>query len=100
MQAMIGRKKTLSQLAAPLSIYPQVLKNVRVTDKTEAQNDAAVKEAVSKVTEELGGNGRILVRESGTEPVVRVMVEAGSTEECEMYVDRVIDVIRQRGYCI
>ncbi len=100
MQAMIGRKKTLSQLAAPLSIYPQVLKNVRVTDKTEAQNDAAVKEAVSKVAEELGGNGRILVRESGTEPVVRVMVEAGSTEECEMYVDRVIDVIRQRGYCI
>ena len=100
MQAMIGRKKTLSQLAAPLSIYPQVLKNVRVTDKTEAQNDAAVKEAVSKVTEELGGNGRILVRESGTEPVVRVMVEAGSTEECETYVDRVIDVIRQRGYCI
>ncbi len=100
MQAMIGRKKTLSQLAAPLSIYPQVLKNVRVTDKTEARNDAAVKEAVSKVTEELGGNGRILVRESGTEPVVRVMVEAGSTEECEMYVDRVIDVIRQRGYCI
>ena len=100
MQAMIGRKKTLSQLAAPLSIYPQVLKNVRVTDKTEAQNDAAVKEAVSKVTEELGGNGRILVRESGTEPVVRVMVEAGSTEECEMYVDRVIDVIRQRGYCV
>ena len=100
MQAMIGRKKTLSQLAAPLSIYPQVLKNVRVTDKTEAQNDVAVKEAVSKVTEELGGNGRILVRESGTEPVVRVMVEAGSTEECEMYVDRVIDVIRQRGYCI
>ena len=100
MQAMIGRKKTLSQLAAPLSIYPQVLKNVRVTDKTEAQNDAAVKEAVSKITEELGGNGRILVRESGTEPVVRVMVEAGSTEECEMYVDRVIDVIRQRGYCI
>ena len=100
MQAMIGRKKTLSQLAAPLSIYPQVLKNVRVTDKTEAQNDAAVKEAVSKVAEELGGNGRILVRESGTEPVVRVMVESGSTEKCEMYVDRVIDVIRQRGYCI
>ena len=100
MQAMIGRKKTLSQLAAPLSIYPQVLKNVRVTDKTEAQNDAAVKEAVNKVAEELGGNGRILVRESGTEPVVRVMVESGSTEECEMYVDRVIDVIRQRGYCI
>ena len=100
MQVMIGRKKTLSQLAAPLSIYPQVLKNVRVTDKTEAQNDAAVKEAVSKVAEELGENGRILVRESGTEPVVRVMVEAGSTEECEKYVDRVIDVIKQRGYCI
>ena len=77
-----------------------MLKNVRVTDKTEAQNDAAVKEAVSKVTEELGGNGRILVRESGTEPVVRVMVEAGTHEECEKYVDDVIAVIKEKGYAV
>ena len=61
---------------------------------------ADVKAAVSAVAESLGSNGRILVRESGTEPVVRVMVEAGSTEECERYVDQVIDVIKSRGYAI
>ena len=97
---MIGKKKTLSQLAAPLAIYPQVLKNVRVTNKTEAQNDEAVKKAVEDVAKALGDDGRILVRESGTEPVVRVMVEAGTTQECEKYVDSVIDVIKSRGYCI
>ena len=100
MQVMIGKKKTLSQLAAPLAIYPQVLKNVRVTNKTEAQNDEAVKKAVEDVAKALGDDGRILVRESGTEPVVRVMVEAGTTQECEKYVDSVIDVIKSRGYCI
>ncbi|MDO5381257.1 MAG: phosphoglucosamine mutase [Eubacteriales bacterium] len=100
MEAMIANKKTLSQLAAPLHIYPQVLKNIRVTDKTEAQNDPDVKASVEKVAQELGENGRILVRESGTEPVVRVMVEAGSTEECEKYVDEVIDVIKSKGYAV
>ncbi len=100
MQVMIDKKKTLSQLAAPLAIYPQVLKNVRVTNKTEAQNDEAVKKAVEDVAKALGDDGRILVRESGTEPVVRVMVEAGTTQECEKYVDSVIDVIKSRGYCI
>ena len=100
MEVMIAKKKTLKELAAPLVIYPQVLKNIRVTDKTKAQDDADVKAAVSTVAESLGSNGRILVRESGTEPVVRVMVEAGSTEECERYVDQVIDVIKSRGYAI
>ena len=100
MEVMIAKKKTLKELAAPLVIYPQVLKNIRVTDKTKAQDDADVKAAVSAVAESLGSNGRILVRESGTEPVVRVMVEAGSTEECERYVDQVIDVIKSRGYAI
>lgn len=100
MQVMMDTKKTLSQLAAPLVFFPQVLKNVRVTDKTEAQNDEAVKAAVAAVAEKLGDNGRILVRESGTEPVVRVMVEADTTETCEKYVDEVIDVINQRGFTV
>ncbi|MBP7297796.1 MAG: phosphoglucosamine mutase, partial [Lachnospira sp.] len=94
MEVMLAKKKTLSELAAPLVIYPQVLKNIRVTDKTQAQDDADVKAAVEAVANALGADGRILVRESGTEPVVRVMVEAGSTQECEKYVDQVIDVIK------
>lgn len=100
MEVMLAKKKTLSELAAPLDIYPQVLKNIRVTDKTQAQDDADVKAAVEAVANALGADGRILVRESGTEPVVRVMVEAGSTEECEKYVDQVIEVIKSKGYAV
>ena len=100
MEVMLAKKKTLSELAAPLVIYPQVLKNIRVIDKTQAQDDADVKAAVEAVANALGTDGRILVRESGTEPVVRVMVEAGSTEECEKYVDQVIDVIKSKGYAV
>lgn len=100
MEVMLAKKKTLSELAAPLVIYPQVLKNIRVTDKTKAQDDADVKAAVEAVANALGADGRILVRESGTEPVVRVMVEAGSTEECEKYVDQVIEVIKSKGYAV
>ena len=100
MEVMLAKKKTLSELAAPLVIYPQVLKNIRVTDKTQAQDDADVKASVEAVANALGTDGRILVRESGTEPVVRVMVEAGSTEECEKYVDQVIDVIKSKGYAV
>lgn len=100
MEVMLAKKKTLSELAAPLVIYPQVLKNIRVTDKTQAQDDADVKAAVEAVANALGADGRILVRESGTEPVVRVMVEAGSTEECEKYVEQVIDVIKSKGYAV
>lgn len=98
MEVMLAKKKTLSELAMPLVIYPQVLKNVRVTDKTEAQNDPDVKAIVEQTAKELGADGRILVRESGTEPVVRVMVEAGTKEVCEKYVDAVIDVIKKKGY--
>ena len=100
MEVMLAKKKTLGQLASPVVIYPQVLKNVRVTDKTEAQNDADVRAAVEAAAEKLGENGRILVRESGTEPVVRVMVEADSVETCEKYVDDVIEVIKNKGYVI
>ena len=75
-----------------------MLKNVQVTDKTQAQNDPEVKAAVAKAAEELGDSGRILLRESGTEPLVRVMVEAESTEICERIVDEIIALIKARGY--
>ena len=97
-QVVLDRKQTLSQLAEPVKIYPQVPKNVRVTDKSQAQNDPEVKAAVAKAAEELGDSGRILLRESGTEPLVRVMVEAESTETCERIVDEIIDLIKARGY--
>ena len=80
--------------------YIHRLKNIRVYDKTAAQDDTDVKAAVDKVAESLGNDGRILVRESGTEPVVRVMVEAGTHEECEKYVDDVIAVIKEKGYAV
>ena len=99
-EVMLAKKKTMSQLAAPLHIYPQVLKNIRVSNKTEAQNDADVKAAVAAVAESLGEDGRILVRESGTEPVVRVMVEADTMETCEKLVDQVIEVIKNKGYAV
>ena len=98
MEAMLAKKKPLSELAAPVEFYPQVLKNVRVKSKPDAQNDPDVQAAVNAVSEALGADGRILVRESGTEPVIRVMVEAGSDEVCEKYVDQVIEVIRQKGH--
>ncbi|MCC8075962.1 MAG: phosphoglucosamine mutase [Clostridiales bacterium] len=98
MQAMIGSKKTLSELAAPVKIYPQKLENVRVKSKPEAQNDPAVQAAVKAVADELGDTGRILVRESGTEPLIRVMVEAETQAQCDAYVKQVTDVIIARGH--
>ena len=98
MEVLLAKGKTMSELAAPVVYYPQVLKNVRVKSKPDAQNDPDVKAAVAKVAEELGDTGRILVRESGTEPVIRVMVEAETDEQCEKYVDQVIDVIKAKGH--
>ena len=98
MEVMLAKEKPMSELAAPVVFYPQVLKNVRVKSKTEARNDPDVQAAVDRVAAELGDEGRILVRESGTEPVIRVMVEAGSNEVCEKYVDSVIDVIKAKGH--
>ena len=100
MEVMLARKKKLSELAAPFKVYPQVLENVRVSDKEAAQSDPDVQAAVAKVAEALGDTGRILVRPSGTEPVVRVMVEAPEKEICQKYVDAVTAVIRSKGYGI
>ncbi len=98
MEVMLAKEKPMSELAAPVVFYPQVLKNVRVKSKPDAQNDPDVKAAVAEVEKALGDSGRILVRESGTEPLIRVMVEAGTKEICEKYVDQVIDVIKAKGH--
>ena len=100
MEVMLAKKRTLSQLCEGFTFYPQVLKNVRVTDKAVAQADPDVQAAVAEVAAKLGDTGRILVRESGTEPVVRVMVEAESKEVCEKYVDYVVDAIRRKGHAV
>ena len=84
----------------PCKIYPQVLKNVRVVDKSAARNDLDVAAKVDEITERLGDTGRVLLRESGTEPVLRVMVESESTEICEKYVDEIISVIIDKKYVV
>ena len=98
MEVMMARKNKMSELISDLTIYPQVLKNIRVTDKTMAQNDPAVVQAVKDVEKALGDSGRILVRESGTEPLIRVMVEAQNLETCQKYVDSVIQAIVKNNY--
>lgn len=98
MEVIMAKKKKLSELTAELKIYPQVLENVRVLDKVAAQADEDVQAAVQRVADELGDVGRILVRESGTEPLLRVMVEAESEELCRKYVDQVVDVVRRKGH--
>ena len=98
MQAMIDKKAKLSSLVAPMTVYPQVLKNVLVKDKSTARTDKDVCEAIKNVEACLNGTGRILVRESGTEPVVRVMVEAETLALCEKYENEVVNVILQKGH--
>ena len=100
MEVMLAKKKTLSQLCEGLTIYPQVLKNVNVADKAAAQADPDVQAAVQAVAAQLGDSGRILVRESGTEPKIRVMVEAESMELCESLVDSVVQVIKTKGHAV
>ena len=100
MEVILEKKQTLAKLASEYEVYPQVLKNVKVKDKKAAQDDEKVQAEVAKVTESLGSNGRILLRQSGTEPVVRVMVEASDLETCEKYVDQVIKVMEEQGHCL
>lgn len=100
MEVMLAWKKKMSELSEGFTVYPQVLKNIRVNNKAEAQNDNDVQASVKTVAEKLGDSGRILVRESGTEPVIRVMVEAESEETCQKYVDEVIAVIKAKGHAV
>lgn len=98
MEVMLEKKETLGKLIAPVDIYPQLLRNICVASKEAAKSDPDVQAAVQKVEKALGSNGRILVRESGTEPLIRVMVEAKTDELCEKYVSEVIDVIKAKGH--
>lgn len=98
MDAILNNKTTLMRLVHKVRIYPQYLRNVHVTDKQACQDDASVQAAVQKVAEELGSDGRILVRPSGTEPLIRVMVEATNDEICREKVMDVVNVIKERGY--
>ncbi len=98
MEVMLEKKETLGKLTSPVEIYPQLLKNIRVKDKPAARADQDVQAAVAEVEKALGNDGRILVRESGTEPVIRVMVEARTDELCEKYVSQVLEVIRAKGH--
>ncbi|MBQ7509248.1 MAG: phosphoglucosamine mutase, partial [Spirochaetales bacterium] len=100
LEVMMAKKKKLSELAGGMQVFPQVLENVRVKDKPTTIADEDVQKAVSEVAAKLGDTGRILVRESGTEPLIRVMVEAESTELCKKYVDSVISVIKKKGYAV
>ena len=100
MQVIMSTEKKLSELAEPLKVYPQVLENVRVKNKSEAMNDKDVLEAIEKAGKSLGDSGRILVRESGTEPLVRVMAEASDEETCKKYVNDIIDVLKIKNHVL
>ena len=98
MEVMLEKKQPLSKLAEPVHIYPQVLKNVKVRDKKEAVEDPAVQAAVQAAEKELGADGRVLLRESGTEPVVRVMSEAPTEAICRKHVDAIIAAMKAAGH--
>ncbi len=100
MEVILEKKMSLSKLTEEVKIYPQLLKNVRVADKKAVAENAAVDQAVKAVAEALGDDGRILVRESGTEPLIRVMVEAATDELCAKYVEQVVDVIKAEGLAV
>ena len=100
MGVMIETQLPLSVLASEMTMYPQVLKNVKVDDKDGTMADPAVQAAVDACTERLGANGRVLLRKSGTEPVLRVMAEAGSLAECEANVDAIIAAMDASGHLI
>jgi phosphoglucosamine mutase len=100
MGVMIDTQLPLSVLADGCKMYPQVLKNVVVDNKDETLGEQKVMDAVNACTEALGDSGRVLLRKSGTEPVLRVMAEAGTTAECEKYVDAIIQAMKESGHLI
>lgn len=100
MEVILGRKVKLSELFNSLTIFPQLLVNIKVTSKDDVMNDPDILKLNDEIAEELGDDGRLLLRKSGTEPVIRVMVEAGTDELCKKYVDRMVDFIKEKGYAI
>ncbi len=100
METILGRKVKLSELFNSLTIYPQLLVNVRVADKEVVMNDADILKLNDEIAAELGDDGRLLLRRSGTEPVIRVMVEAATDELCNKYVYKMVDLIKEKGYAV
>ena len=100
METILGRKVKLSELFNSLTIYPQLLVNVKVSSKDAVMNDADVVKLNDEIAAELGDDGRLLLRQSGTEPVIRVMVEAATDELCEKYVYKMVDLIKAKGYAV
>ena len=100
METILGRKVKLSELFNSLTIYPQLLVNVRVSSKDAVMNDSDVLKLNDEIAAELGDDGRLLLRQSGTEPVIRVMVEAATDELCEKYVYKMVDLIKAKGYAV
>ena len=98
LEVMKKTGKSLQELSEGLFIYPQLLKNVEVKDKNEVLNDPGLKELIASINKKLDSDGRILVRPSGTEPLIRVMVEAKTDELCKNYVDEVVTYIQERGF--
>ena len=99
-EEILERKESLSKLVAPVKLLPQKTKNVRVTDKNAAVEDEAVQAKFNEVNKELGDNGRVLLRQSGTEPVIRIMVEAPSLGVCDEYIEKIYNVVKKRGFVI
>ena len=99
-EQMLESKQSLSTLVAPVKLLPQKTKNVRVTDKNDAVEDEAVQAKYNEINKELGDNGRVLLRQSGTEPVIRIMVEASTLSECDEYIEKIYNVVKKRGYVI
>ena len=99
-EQILESKQTLSKLVAPVKLLPQKTKNVRVTDKNAAVEDEAVQAKFAEVNKELGDNGRVLLRQSGTEPVIRIMVEAPSLSVCDEYIEKIYNVVKKRGFVI
>jgi len=98
-EEICDRKAPLSKLAESVELYPQHMVNVRVRDKAAVMNDEEIKKALARVEEKIGGNGRVLLRQSGTEPVIRVMVEAQTMDRCRAYAGQIAEKIRERGHC-
>ena len=99
-EEVCATKSSLAKLTDPLKLYPQMMKNLRVKDKGVVMADSKVLEAVKDVEKDIAGKGRALLRQSGTEPVIRVMIESETEEKCTEYIDRIANVIIERGYCV
>ena len=98
-EEMLDNKTTLSKLTKPVKLYPQLCRSIKVTSKSAVMGDEEVKRRLSEINDAIGGRGRVLLRESGTEPVIRIMVECESADDCEAYAGKLAAVIKKRGYC-